>query len=179
MGFEVYIWIILMMLILTALGAKVLTTRLLGMQKRRYVTLQAKKQGLAQRQVAVHKRLESLRNTREMMARRKDRLSDEVAQLRSEAGDVDDLALDTVSDVGDESELGAEEERDQEEVEVVAETSEEPDSELPADDPNDPDSRQIRTHHDRSGSLFEEDKPREIKTYLDKIRDAQTKDDET
>jgi len=168
-----------MMLILTALGAKVLTTRLLGMQKRRYVTLQAKKQGLAQRQVAVHKRLESLRNTREMMARRKDRLSDEVAQLRSEAGDVDDLALDTVSDVGDESELGAEEERDQEEVEVVAETSEEPDSELPADDPNDPDSRQIRTHHDRSGSLFEEDKPREIKTYLDKIRDAQTKDDET
>ena len=50
---EVYIWIILILLIFTALGATVLTTRLLGMQKRRYVSLQAKKQGLAQRQVAV------------------------------------------------------------------------------------------------------------------------------
>ena len=64
-------------------------------------------------------------------------------------------------------------------MQVAAVTSEEPDQSVPADEPNGPDARQIKTQHDRTASLFEEEKPREIRTYLDKIRDAQTKDDET
>ena len=173
MSFEVYIWIVLLMLLLTAVGAKVLTTRLLGMQKRRFVVLQAKKQGLTQRQNAVHKRLESLRNTREMMARRKDRLTDEVADLRNQAGEADD-DFEMSSDLeGQEVAVDAGEGQ----VEVEAPEEETVDeAEVAAIDASDPDSREIKTQHDRTGSLFEEDKPREIKTYLDKIRDSQTRE---
>ena len=82
MAVEVYIWSILLILMMTAVAAKVLTSHLLVRLKKRVTELGSRKHVTNQRLQAVSKRLESLKNTREMMARRRDRLQDEITRPR-------------------------------------------------------------------------------------------------
>jgi hypothetical protein len=174
MAFEVYIWSILLLLILTAVGAKVLTSNLLVRQKRQVVELTAKKQGTMQRQQAVHKRLESLKSTLEMTVRRKQRLTDEIDGLKDELGGLEQKSS-SGAVMEEEEEAYAEEDTAESQETAAEEVAEEENAETQRRE-----ERKIKTQFDKSSSLFDDSKkPRQIATYLDKIRGNKDKPEDS
>ena len=189
MSADVFMAMLNGILVIVAIAAKILTSNLIIRQKRVTGELTAARQGRVQRMQAVHKRLNSLQNTQEMMVRKRNNLQDDIDNLKSELSDwerqeqgassiPEETAAEQVQESADE-ETDQVQESDDEETEQDRENAdEETDQDQESDD--EPESRQIRSRVGRTSSLYEDEeeapkKSRKIRTYIDKIRSGREK----
>ena len=181
MSIDLFMGMVNGILVILAVGAKILTAHLLIRQKTQVARLQATSQQIIFRMKNSNKRLKSLQNTRDLMQRKRTELQDSIDELKSELAEwearpvgamdeeesedlqsmAEDLAQRVLQSTAEEEQPGMAEES--------AQTEQSTDEEQPADgeEPSGADGEPADEEIDEE---IDEEKSREIRTAVDRRR---------